>query len=220
VDSLVVETEESGGDESGIWLSIGDLMSGLLLIFVLLFVAAVIQLQTYIEQAQERRIMIIMALQEQLSERDIKAELDAETGDISIMDSVLFDEGEAVLKTKGREFLDVFIPVYSQVIFSSPDIEEEVVRVIVEGHTSSAGTDSFNMKLSLDRANSVAGYIISDLEFPNQVDFTGKLMAAGRGEIEADQQTDAPTDRRVVFRFQFRGQTFQEWARGGAETPR
>ena len=219
MDSLVAETEESGGDESGIWLSIGDLMSGLLLIFVLLFVAAVIQLQTYIEQAQERRIMIIMALKEELSEHDIKAELDAETGDISIMDSVLFDEGQWTLKRKGRDFLDVFIPVYSQVIFSSPDIEEEVVRVIVEGHTSSAGSDSFNMKLSLDRANSVAGYIIGDLDFPNQVDFTGKLMAAGRGEIEADQATDAPGDRRVVFRFQFRGQTFQEWARGGEETP-
>ena len=217
MDSLEPTTPESGIDDSGIWLAIGDLMSGLLLLFVLLFVAAVIQLQTYVEESQERRVMIIMALREQLDERDIKAELDAETGDISILDSVLFDEGRHQLKPEGRAFLDVFIPVYSEVIFSKPEIEEEVVRVIVEGHTSSPGTDSYNMKLSLDRANSVAGYVISQLDFPRQRDFTSKLMAAGRGEIEADQETDVAADRRVVFRFQFRGQTFQEWARGVSE---
>lgn len=31
-------------------------------------------------------------------------------------------------------------------------------------------------------------------------------MAAGRGEIEAEPEYNHPNDRKVVFRFQFRGE--------------
>jgi hypothetical protein len=35
-------------------------------------------------------------------------------------------------------------------------------------------------------------------------------MASGRGEIEAVQDADQASDRKVVFRFQFRRQDFKE----------
>jgi hypothetical protein len=41
-----------------------------------------------------------------------------------------------------------------------------------------------------------------------------KIIAAGRGEMDADQKKDDAKDRKVTFRFQFRGedslQFFQE----------
>ena len=211
--------EEILEEDSGIWLSIGDLMSGLLLVFVLLFVAAILRLQSFIEESQERRIVIIQALQEKLDEHEIEAELDAETGDISIMDSVLFDVGQSHLKGEGQAFLSDFIPIYSEVIFSDPHIEEEVVRVIIEGHTSSEGSDATNMSLSLSRADSVVQYILGDMDFETRPDFMLKVMAAGRGEIEAVQSDNEPSDSKVVFRIKFKGEDFKAWARRGRIDP-
>jgi len=206
-------------EDAGIWLSVGDLMSGLLLVFVLLFVVAILQLQDYIEQSEDRRVVIIHSLQEQLDANRIEAALDAETGDISIADSVLFEEGEFELLPEGKETLNAFIPLYSEVIFSEPYIEEEIVRIVLEGHTSSLGLSHDNMALSLKRANSVAEYILTGMEFEHKEGFVGKLLASGRGEIDANPTQDDPTDRRVLFRFKFKGQDFGEWRRQAEVTP-
>ncbi len=40
--------------------------------------------------------------------------------------------------------------------------------------------------------------------FPTKAALSQKILAAGRGEIEADQKLDNPGDRKVLFRFQFR----------------
>jgi len=179
-------------------------MSVMFLMFALLFVVAMLQLQQQIEQNQHRRIMIIQALTKQLNENGIHAEINKETGDISLMESVLFDLDSWKLKQDGKKFLQTFIPVYSKVIFSSDDIAKEIVRVVVEGYTSSAGGFSHNMDLSLRRAGSVVRFA-ENLDFPHRNAFLNKLMAAGRGEIEADQMQDKVSDRKVKFRFQFRG---------------
>ncbi len=210
-------TEPVGEEDAGIWLSIGDLMSGLLLVFVLLFVAAILQLQDYIEQSTDRRVFIIQSLQQKFNEQNIDAAVDEETGDISIADSVLFDEGRFALLDDGKNFLNRFIPVYSEVIFSNELIEEEIVRVVMEGHTSSLGFDHTNMELSLNRANSVANYIITEMEFSHKERFIQKMQASGRGEIDADQSIDNAADRRVMFRFKFKGEDFGEWKRRAEE---
>ncbi len=145
------------------------------------------------------------------------AAVDEETGDISIADSVLFDEGRFALLDDGKNFLNRFIPVYSEVIFSNELIEEEIVRVVMEGHTSSLGFDHTNMELSLNRANSVANYIITEMEFSHKERFIQKMQASGRGEIDADQSIDNAADRRVMFRFKFKGEDFGEWKRRAEE---
>ena len=210
-------TELVGEEDAGIWLSIGDLMSGLLLVFVLLFVAAILQLQDYIEQSTDRRVFIIQSLQQKFDEQNIDAAVDEETGDISIAGSVFFDENKYTLLEEGEVFLDRFIPVYSEVIFSNELIEEEIVRVVMEGHTSSLGLDHKNMRLSLERANSVTNYILTEMDFPDKERFIKKMQASGRGEIDADQSTNSEADRRVIFRFKFKGEDFGEWKRRAEE---
>ncbi|MFM6204645.1 OmpA family protein, partial [Planktothrix sp.] len=117
----------------------------------------------------------------------------------------LFDKGSAELKPQGKEFLKLFIPKYTDVIFSNSTFEDSVIRVIVEGQTSSQGGDQYNMDLSFKRSLSVYNYIFSkELNFKNKSKFKTKLMAAGRGEVEANQKIDDPRDRRVVFRFQLK----------------
>lgn len=138
-------------------------------------------------------------------------EIDTKTGDVKIGDRILFDEGSAELKPAGKQFLKEFIPIYSNVIFSDELFDRQITRVVIEGHTSSRGSDRANMELSLRRALSVSDYIFyQQLGFKTKQQFKRKILASGRGEIDADKSKDNPRDRKVVFRFQFRREDFGE----------
>lgn len=238
-------------DNAGIWLSISDLMSGLLMFFALLFIVVQVQLQQKMLEAQkleqklEQEILKTQKLEQELEQEIFKAqkleqelktykqiidqlplriisaiegkfgqgvvEVDPKTGDVKIGDRILFDEGSAELKPAGKQFLKRFIPIYSDVIFSDNLFESQIARVIIEGHTSSKGSDKVNMELSLRRALSVSDYIFSQqFNFKTKQKFKQKILASGRGEIDADKSKDNPSDRKVVFRFQFRREDFGE----------
>ncbi|WP_254565864.1 OmpA family protein [Oscillatoria sp. HE19RPO] len=202
---LNVEEEET--DNSSFYLAIGDLMSGVLMVFALLFITTLLQLQEAKEQLSQQRRIFVGELVGHLKGNEIDVKVNEETGEVSVREAILFDEGSAQLKPEGKAELNKFIPLYSQVIFSNPDFEREISRVIIEGHTSSKGSYEANMELSLMRALAVTQYIFSEeLLFASKPELTQKIMAAGRGEIEAQPEQDNPSDRKVVFRFQFRGE--------------
>lgn len=197
-------------DETGTWLSIGDLMSALLMIFALILIVTLLQLTEKIEEEQNSRVVIIQALEQKLTEKGINAEVDPTTGDISILQSVLFDLNDAQLRPAGIALLNDFVPIYGSVIFSNPDIAEQIQYVVVEGHTSSDGYRSSNMRLSTARANAVADLIYGS-RFENKEELVAKLLVSGRGEAEADQSQPNPNDRKVRFRFQFKTDRFLRW---------
>ncbi len=187
-------------------------MSGLLMIFALLLIVTLLQLTEAAEQAKRSRIIIIQTLEQTLKSAGINTELNPETGDISILDSVLFDSNEADLKPAGKQFLLDFVPIYSRTLFSTPEIADQIVNVVIEGHTSSEGDRNYNMWLSLRRSNSV--YVaIDEIDFPKKAVFQNKIITAGRGEADANQTEDLAKDRKVVFRFQFKGDEFLQWFR-------
>ncbi len=193
-------------DETGAWLSIGDLMSGLLMIFALLLVVTILQLK----EGEDQRIVIIQTLTETLEANKLNVEVDKRTGDISILDSVLFDNDSAEMKPQGITFLKQFMPLYTMVLLSSKGMAEQISYIVVEGHTSSAGSSIYNMNLSIQRANEVFN-TIQDLKYPNRSRLMTKLLVAGRGEAEANKFINDSLDRKVVFRIQFSNE--QLWAR-------
>lgn len=194
-------------EESGVWLSIGDLMSVLLMIFALLLISALVQISEVHENSQTTRVVIIKGINDALKGAGIEVQANSETGDISILDSILFDRNEYRLKPSGKEFLDQFVPIYSDVIFQSKQTSDEVSRIVIEGHSSSEGLFDRNMELSVLRANSVAKYINS-MDFAHKLPFFDKAMISGRGPIEANQEATEPADRKVKFRFQFKDDEF------------
>ncbi|BAZ16637.1 OmpA/MotB domain protein [Calothrix sp. NIES-4071] len=197
-----LDTDISEEDDSSVYLSIGDLMSGLLMFFALLFITALLQLA---EKDEPKRVVIGNVV-EAMQSKNIDVQVNPENGDISIRESILFDKGSAELKLQGKAFLRDFIPAYSHVILSKPEFDKEVSRVVIEGHTSSAGDYKDNMELSLQRSASVTRFIFNEMKFSKQERFSRKILAAGRGEIEAEERYDKPSDRKVVFRFQFRSE--------------
>ena len=83
--------------------------------------------------------------------------------------SALFDFDKSVLKPEGKQGLDNLMAKVR-----GADIEV----YIVVGHTDSVGTDEYNRKLSLRRADSVKTYLVS--QGVPQI----KIRAEGRGESE------------------------------------
>ena len=85
--------------------------------------------------------------------------------------SILFDEGSAIIKKNASKTLDEVIGVISQVDN----------KVLVEGHTDSTpiNTKTYpsNWELSTARATNIIGYIIRTGKIPPQ-----RLSAAGYGE--------------------------------------
>ena len=194
-------------DNSSVLLAIGDMMSGLLMIFALLFITVSLQLS---ERSEPRR-NVIEELMNTFRANNVKIDLDEKTGVITFKENILFPENSAQLSDAGKSTLRSFIPVYSNVILSNPEYQKEINRVVIEGHTSSSGTYNGNLQLSLLRSFAVAEYIFSpEMKFETQSQLSQKILASGRGEIEANPNIDDPNDRKVIFRLQFKGDDLSE----------
>src|ERR1700674_3196045 len=68
------------------------------------------------------------------------------------MSDVLFDTGKYSLKPGAREKLAKI----GGIVLAHPGL-----KLAVEGHTDSIGSDEYNQQLSEQRANSVRGYLVS-----------------------------------------------------------
>ena len=157
-------------DENPFSFSLGDLMAGLLLIFVLLFSFVMLRLENLmterknqLEQFDEReqiKKLLISRLLKELADFDV--EVDPDTGVIRIKEGILFDSDKDELKQDGKEFLRLFIPKYVGVLLTNPDVSEHIAQVIIEGHTDDVGSWDHNLELSLRRANSVAAYLFTE----------------------------------------------------------
>lgn len=207
-----------GGEENPFSMSLGDLMAGLLLIFVLLLAFAMLRLEGMIAQRQDQieamderefaKKRLIANLLEQLAAYDV--EIDPQTGTIRIKEGILFDYDDAKLKPAGKAFLRRFIPRYAAILFSDPAVRDQIAQVIVEGHTDNRGSYSYNLELSLQRARSVAAYLFAPEfgTFPHQRELQRLLSANGRSFMEprASNATAAgrAQNRRVEIKFRLK----------------
>ena len=158
------------GDNNIFWTTMSDLMLGLAIIFITLFVFAMTGFtQQKIDQTK-KQMEVSEEIIENLKEANIEAEVDKMTGDIKISDLDLFEVGSYRLSQRGKIFLNKFAPIYINTIFSKKDYANNIESILIQGHTDSqmySGVKSpdeqylKNMALSLERANSVANYIFT-----------------------------------------------------------
>lgn len=170
--------------EDGDWVSIADMMSGLMIVFMFISVVYMIQ-----QKAKQDQIKTIAVTYQQM-QQDLHTKLSSEFSDLVDMKivkidrdtlsvnfiepDVLFEAGRATLRPRFIELLDDFFPRYLEIIYSEqfrPNIEE----VRIEGHTSSdfgslSGDAAYflNMELSQDRTRTVLEYVLTKATVPDQ----------------------------------------------------
>ena len=150
------------------WTTMADLLLGLAIIFMTLFVLAMTGFTQQTLEQKKHQIEVSKELIENLKDANIDAQVDEMTGDIKISDLELFEVGSYNLSPKGKAYLDKLIPIYINTIFSKKELVGEIDNIVVQGHTDSQTYSGLkdvnlsymkNMQLSLQRANSVADYM-------------------------------------------------------------
>ncbi|MFI3300665.1 MAG: OmpA family protein [Candidatus Gastranaerophilales bacterium] len=204
---------EEGHEENIFWVTMSDLMLGLSIVFMTLFVLAMTGFtQQKIEQKQVQ-IEKSKELMKELDEANIKAEVDSLTGDVKISDLELFELNSYTLSDNGKAYLDKLVPIYINNIFSSEKLTKNVENLVIQGHTDSQSNRSlksadeqymYNMQLSLQRANSVADYIFkTNFNKEYSDDLMKILVVEGKSFSEpilVDGVEDYDKSRRVEMR--------------------
>lgn len=151
---------------------------------------------------------IIKALNETFSGANLRIDIDAQTGAISLDSSILFGFDSAVLSKAGTDFLEDFLPLYISVLLSE-EFRPYISEIIIEGHTDTDGQFMYNLNLSQKRAYSVAAYCLDEktafLPEDQLMDLRGIMTANGKSFsnpiYKADGSVDAEKSRRVEIKF-------------------
>ena len=163
---------KKNNDETGniFWITMTDLMTALVLVFMILFFYTYItsyyeKIQSQIEQSNTSK-----AIEETLKKQNIDVDVDKATGVVKISDLELFDVNSYVLSSSGKAYLAKFSPAYLNSLFSNKYMKEHLDKIVIQGHTDSQSYQGQfspdqqymkNMDLSLKRAYAVADYMIN-----------------------------------------------------------
>lgn len=202
------------------YLSIADLMSGLMMIFLFIAIAFMINVQR-----QNDAMTKIAAVSEETRKNlyhdlSIEFKSDLKNWNAEILKdntirfkspNVLFETGKSELSLKFTAILEIFFPRYIKII---QNYSNEIKAIQIEGHTSSDWLNSQNiniryinnMELSQQRALSTLKYCYS--LFANQAqqrDWLQQVLKANglsfsKRIFNADGSENADKSRRVEFK--------------------
>ena len=160
--------KEDSSENNIFWVTMTDLMTALVLVFIVLFFYTYMtsyyeKIQSELEQKRASEV-----LETTLKEQNIDASIDDVTGVVKISDLELFEINSYELSDKGKKYLDKFAPAYLNSLFTNDYLNQNIDKIIIQGHTDSqtfkgqfSDDEQYmkNMDLSLKRAYSVANYM-------------------------------------------------------------
>ena len=220
VEKLFGKARAGGAGEGAHWLSISDLMAGLMMVFLFISIAlmrdALIErdrIQSVAVAYQQNQVAIFDALFEEFVDdlESWQATIDRDSLAFEFQSpDVLFGSGRAEIQPFFAEVLDDFFPRYIDTLLQFRDSIDEVR---LEGHTDSlwAGADDeleayfLNMALSQGRTRSVLDYVFGLPDVAEQRDWLKRHFAAvgfssSRPVLNDDGVEDREASRRVTFR--------------------
>ena len=196
------------------WIAVSDLMSGLMMLFLLIAIMYLVIVERKNEEI-ERVVVLYEDLREELYQ-DLLAEfatdlprwgaqLDEDLRLRFTNTDLLFEEGESSLRPQFASILSDFFPRYLGIL-TSEQYRDDVLEVRIEGHTSSswsqASTDDEaymrNMALSQERTRSALGYLMDLQAVSHEKNWlrqhltanglsSSQLITQNNGEEDADR---------------------------------
>lgn len=207
------------------WISVSDLMAGLMMIFLFISISYMINIQSEKDKIKDIAVTysklqtnLYSDLQKEF-QNDLKkwnAVIDRDTLSIRFEEpEVLFERGRSGLKNEFKSILTNFFPRYISIL-GSPKYKNDIEEIRIEGHTSSEGLTReqsaqdaylFNMKLSQDRTRSVLKYVLmlnnrnnyDDIDWLQQ-HLTANGLSSSKIIISKNGYEDKKRSRRVEFR--------------------
>lgn len=158
-------------EEENYFVSMTDMMVGLVFIFIILLMYFALQFRDVTEElsgADRTRAQILKQLQESLHEKGVEVSIDTQNGVLRLPDSILFDSARAELKPEGHaaaghlaaalgDVLPCYVDGGAPRASSCPKTKHRIESVYIEGHTDAdryagAGALKDNWDLSVVRA--------------------------------------------------------------------
>ena len=218
-------------EESNFWPTFTDLLSTILLVILIIFVAVIISINKETKAMQEKVKVsqleinkqakqiadkekqiemlsyiqkdIVDDLEKQFQKKQLGISIDKDTGAIKFKDDLLFEEGKDVIKPEFQKRLHEFIPIYFNTLYGK--YKDHIAEIVVEGHTDDKGDYMYNLDLSQRRAFSVVKYILSNEfgDFPYKAQVTKDITANGRSESQL-KYVNGKVDRAQSRRVEFK----------------
>lgn len=217
---MMFSQHKAAEQEESHWLSVSDLMSGLMMVFLFIAVALMLQVsqdKAQIEEVavsyQKNQVAIYDALLKEFSDDLQRWDADIDRDSLTFTfksPDVLFAQGKADLTWRYRKLLADFFPRYLGVLWQFRDSINEVrieghTSSIWNGHVSDTGAYFNNMQLSQDRTRSVLAYVYQLRDVRQRTDWIKKHIAAvglssSHVLLNDSGREDAVASRRVTFR--------------------
>ena len=197
------------------WISVSDLMSGLMMVFLFIAVAYMYNMQniakSYVDTKKEIYNALYVEFKDDLNKKDWSASIDPKTLMITFnAPHIQFATNKTEIKKEYKEVLYDFFPRYLKVLMQ---YKNDINEVRIEGHTDSKWFDAKsdtqayfkNMTLSQGRSRSVLEYVYS-LGTVEQYEQWMKQNIAAVGFSSAkiikseDGKENQVASRRVSFR--------------------
>ena len=206
------KTQNNDLNENPFAMSIGDLMAGLLFIFILLLTATMLKVQK--QSDEEARITTEYNQIKTQLYIDLEAEFKdslkvwnavIDSTELSVRfqePSTLFDYNKSDLKPKFTAILNDFFPRYIALI-NQPKYKKNIEEIRIEGHTDTSGEYFSNMELSQDRTRSVLQFCLNLLPKSQMKWAMQRITANGLSSshiITINGKEDPKLSRRVEFR--------------------
>jgi len=205
-----------GSQSPNYWMSFADMMSALLMVFVLLLAVVVFdyredlaEKEQQIEDIKGVKNDIIAALMAEFEDSNIDLVIDPNTGAIQLATNILYAYNSAEITAEGKKTLAQFIPKYLDILLQDK-YRDDIASIIIEGHADNTGEYLYNLGLSQERAFSVLKIIYSK-DFPKfeQQEYSKQVVTAnGRSNVvpvyKEDGSYDADGSRRVEFLFRLK----------------
>jgi outer membrane protein OmpA-like peptidoglycan-associated protein len=163
---IVLKRSGKPDGESPFWISFSDLMSALMVLFLVVMAVTLISVTKDVSTAETRKIQREKDIKELMStireeSRDFpEVKVDESTFRIDLGDIVRFDSGRSDIQETGARFLRSYVPLLLKA--QASDLGQQWIRrIVVEGFTDQDGTYLYNLGLSLERSRRVVCVLYS-----------------------------------------------------------
>lgn len=220
---MLTDEEKLGGikEQEGHWVAVSDLMAGLMMVFLLISIVFMINVEL-----QRKKITDVAILYDHLRTQlyqDLLAEFepDLKSWGAEIQEDLtfrfnktelLFAKGDSELNPEFQTILADFFPRYLGII-TADKYRNDILEVRIEGHTSSAWLGAisdddayiYNMALSQARTRSTLAYLLHLPEVTNEKKWLKTYLTAnGLSSAKVVQDNlgneDDERSRRVEFK--------------------